>query len=748
MKSYRAIDIWQSVQRYQQQAKTAIAPWLQRWRDVSWRRFGVVLAVTSGMVVAKDGFRPSMTLAPPPPCQWLATLQPPLPPLDRVESIAQLTQMNDRLSSEIDRCNGGLKLATLRGDRDRVDLLLLQRETLARRQQAIRDRLQLEAKARSRWERASQLAAEAVKVGETPDPSTQTWRQAQSLWQQSVDALRSIPNQSLLAPPAKQKMKDYRNNLAIVTEKVEIAQLATGFILSADTNRDGIVDDRDYSGRQLWTWESGALTRFNNDDDNGNRRPDWQDKGINGDADAEDLALVRLKVDKGFAGSQLLLEVDKLARSRVNVYQRTASGWQSVDGTAKQPLAYSNDIVLGVEATQFADGDWDGLVTLKAIARRDGKRLTADKVQLRVAPWLMAPNTAEVKEFFVSERSGNRAFVDAIRQIVPQTGATVKVVPGGPVWMQDTMEIGYVQFPDRIAPKTIHSVLKGNRGVGRDNYAKSLLKDEFGWFEVGKPRLLGAADGWSDWYGNLEVTPPLPGYPFGRVYYGNSGTATMHPQVVEFIKAQQLQGPPVEIDTSWLLIRHVDEVMSFIPTPSGEPLLLVASPGTGVELLRELDENGHGNQVINRGLSTQTTVKAALNNQALIARNLKIQQQHIEPIIAKAKQEFGLSRDRIVEVPAMFGPGGYAWFPNMVNSTVVNGTLLASSPQGAIVDGKDYTQERFKKLVARSQLQVRFLPDKYYQEMRGNTHCATNATRKGMQTPFWENLPDRLRSQQ
>ena len=59
----------------------------------------------------------------------------------------------------------------------------------------------------------------------------------------------------------------------------------------------------------------------------------------------------------------------------------------------------------------------------------------------------------------------------------------------------------------------------------------------------------------------------------------------------------------------------------------------------------------------------------------------------------------------------MFGYSGYAWWPNMVNSVVINGELLGSSPGGALINGRDYTQEKFRRLVSNSSLNINFMDD-------------------------------------
>lgn len=518
------------------------------------------------------------------------------------------------------------------------------------------------------------------------------------------------------------------------------------FILSGDTNRDGILNAKDYSKRNQWAWKKGALILFNNDDDDGNKNSDCQDELINGDKDSEDFAKVQLRAGVDFAKTQLVLVADEKARPYINIFQKTDAGWELASADGGSAIAYSRDILLGVEAKQFANKDWNGLLTLKALARQDGKVVAEDAIQMRVSPWIALPNTAPVAEMYVSDRgSSNSQFISQIKSGVTSTGATVQVVPGGTTWKQDTMKIGYVQFPNQSRLQNFSVVLEGNRRQGMDTYARSLLNSDFGWFEISKPRELDAFNQWADGYGNFQVTPPLPGYPFGRIYYGKAGSVSFHPDVLDFLKAQEIQGTPVDIDTSWLMIRHADEIISFISTPSGTPLMLVVSPEAGVNLLKELSSKGHGSAQINRDLKEQTTVEAALNNKNLIEYNLKLQRDRVNPIVAKLKQEFKLADEQIVPIPAMFGYGGYSWWPNMVNSVEVNGRLLASNPRGALIDGKDYTQQAFRDRVAPSGLRVYFLDDRYYQELRGNTHSATNARRKGAEKPFWKALPTGLR---
>ncbi|MDY6940808.1 MAG: protein-arginine deiminase family protein [Cyanobacteriota bacterium] len=754
VKGDRLARLWQTAMRWVDRygiPDTRIPPGaIVRWNPHRrWQRRGAkALAGMVGILLLGEGVHPGVALSPPAPCGWLAALEPPLPNMGTVQSVDALYRIRERLDLEIERCDGNLTLADIAPQVFDADTLEVQHESFDRHRKSVDDRLELEAQAGQIWEETMELAQSAIAVGEeakrdrseTPEDAIEIWRQTQSRWQQTLDSLDRIPEESLLAANATAKTEEYRGYLAVVTNKLEIAQLATGFVFYGDTNRDGVADDRDYPGRQLWSLESGALMLFNNDDDDDDGVPDWEDDRVNGTEDEADLAFVRLQTVAGFKDSQIVLSADANSRDYVNLFQKVEGDWKPVDLTGNESIVVDREILLAVEAKQFAYRNWNGILRLEATASKNGTKIAADRVQLRVSPWILSPNTAPTEEFFVSDLGINREFVEQIKAIVPQTGAKLKVVPQGPTWMQDTMEIGYVQFPQANTLKTVPSVLQGNRSIGLDRYPKSLLGKNFGWFKIGQPRPVPPGNGLPDWYGNLEVTPPLPNYPLGRIYYGQSGDVTLHPEVVEFVKAQEIQGPPVAIDTSWLLIRHVDEILSFIPTPDGSPLVMVASPEAGVNLLRELAERGYGDRLINRGLSTQTTVNAALANTALIEHNLEIQRDYIEPTIEQLKTEFQLDDAQIIQMPEMYTTFGAAWSPSTVNSVVVNGQLLVSDPRGAIIDDVDYSQERFRQLVAASGLQVHFLNDRSYHEMRGNTHCATNTTRKGKTQPFWERL--------
>jgi len=515
----------------------------------------------------------------------------------------------------------------------------------------------------------------------------------------------------------------------------------TNFFFSGDTNRDGKINQQDEAGKDQWSLSSGALVLYN---DRRTKIPTWEQTKVSVPRRAAMLSQVNLIISENFKNSQLFITADSIASPHISVFQKTGGGWKFVDISGTKPLIFSTNIVLGIEAKQFADRNWNGTVNLKATAQNNGKEIASSKIKMGVSPWIMPSNSAPVTEVMVSDRgSANSEFISQLKQALEPTGAQVKVIQGDRAWMQDVQKNGYVQFPEKLKLRNFNVAVKSNSNPTSNNPAKSNSERDLNVFKVGKPRNEESANQWADGYGNLQVTPPIPAYPMGRVYYGNSGNASFNPEIIDFIQAQKIQGPPVDIDTSWLLTRQVDEIINFIPsTTPGKYIMAIVSPEAGVKLLQELAGRGYGDVRINRGLNNEITVSAALKNQALIQHNLNLQKQKLNPIIEKLKREFSLTDDQIIQVPAMFGYSGYAWWPNMVNSVPVNGKLLVSNPRGAMIDGKDYTQERLRQLLLPFGVNISFLDDRYYQELRGNVQSATNTVRKGEERPFWQSLPN------
>jgi len=575
-----------------------------------------------------------------------------------------------------------------------------------------------------------------------------------------------------------------------------------GLTLVGDSDRDGVIAATDLADRQTWQWSRGALIPVNLDDDDRDGQPDALDRRVNGSADVADLGILRLSLtadaplgenlENLATPPKLRLSLDPAARPYVRLFQRTAQGWQAVDGKGNQPLVWSRDLTLGIESRSFANGvagrTWSGLVELEA-SLTIGDRAVSDRLALRVVPWLMLPNTAPVQTLYVTDIPGTRSFAKQLESVVKPVGVRVQRETVGVLWLQDTIEIGYSQFPgfrlfqevsssplntptnslernaigtkfqNQLPVQTQWSALNGVRktvpGIyAHDEFAKSLLNEDLGWFQAAKSRSNPQPDQWLDWYGNLEVSPPVPGFPLGRIYYGNSTKTSFHPDLVAFLNAQKLQVPAVAIDTSWLHIRHVDEILSFIPHKNqnsnthksdknkGAFAVVMVSPQAGLTLLNNLQALGYGDRIIPRSGGNGRTISQLLNDTNWVAFNQRIEREKLAIVRQQLQTEFGVLPKQIVSLPVVFNTEGEALWSNPVNGLQVNGLWLVGDPQlgtfGKNFGGRDPLQVAIETAILPTGLQVRFLNDAYYHLRLGNVHCATNSWRSAPGLPFWE----------
>ncbi len=92
--------------------------------------------------------------------------------------------------------------------------------------------------------------------------------------------------------------------------------------------------------------------------------------------------------------------------------------------------------------------------------------------------------------------------------------------------------------------------------------------------------------------GNIESTPPITGAPLGKIIIGNitrpNGAEFVDRDLLKILAFQRKQ-PIVEINTTWLRVGHVDEVISVVPVMPGDThfSFFNASPRVAMTLLQK-----------------------------------------------------------------------------------------------------------------------------------------------------------------
>jgi hypothetical protein len=210
---------------------------------------------------------------------------------------------------------------------------------------------------------------------------------------------------------------------------------------------------------------------------------------------------------------------------------------------------------------------------------------TVQKMQLRIAPWIMASDLdATHKVFARVDEGGDNALAEAIKNWVGSKNFSALMAEEGQSkkgFMRDIGKCGYAAAPG-ISQIVIHKNLDARnlRMALRIDDAKDAPA---GTTEQpkGKKRSVSQDNG-----GNLLVSPPLPEYPYGRIVYGGKLNG-WRPNAADFYHAQLLQSP-ISMDSTWLDVGHIDEMLSFVRCEDGSYRALLMSPRLAYIMLRPL----------------------------------------------------------------------------------------------------------------------------------------------------------------
>ena len=207
--------------------------------------------------------------------------------------------------------------------------------------------------------------------------------------------------------------------------------------------------------------------------------------------------------------------------------------------------------------------------------------------------------------------------------------------------------------------------------------------------------------------------------------------------------------PPIDIDTSWLFVGHVDEIVSFVRTSSPRGwAMLVNDPALAKRLLEEASGAGHGSaaQFVGKfwsesGAAT-ISVDETLGDPDVMGASAEAAVE-IDAQVRALKGEVGLADAEIVRIPFLHDKAGgasVAFQPGTVNGIyVADNRFVAPNPHGPIVDGKDIMKTAMETALAPLDVTVHWAEDwDAYHRNLGEVHCGTNATRKIPDAKWWE----------
>ncbi|XP_060056869.1 protein-arginine deiminase type-3 isoform X3 [Erinaceus europaeus] len=513
-----------------------------------------------------------------------------------------------------------------------------------------------------------------------------------------------------------------------------------------------------------------------------------------------------------FDDHRLVLHTSSYDAERVRVFhacgpEDSCEAYRHVLGQDKLsyevPHFHGDEERFFVEGLSFPDAGFPGLISFHITLLDDSNEdfsqspIFTDTVVFRVAPWIMTPSTQPPLEVYVCRVRNNLGFVDEVAELARKAGCKLTICPQvenrNDRWIQDEMELGYVQAPHKTFPVVFDSPRNGDL---QDFPYKRLLGPDFG-YVTREPRDRSVSG--LDSFGNLEVSPPVVAngkeYPLGRILIGGNLPGSSGRRVTQvvrnFLHAQRVQ-PPVELFVDWLSVGHVDEFLSFVPAPDGQGFrLLLASPSACFKLFQEKQKWGHGRALLFQGLVgdvrvSTVSINQVLANKSLISYNKFVQVgtrglnsvmrsvrhttawppqleicedllYHVAGQEQKPrdscidwnrevlKRELGLTERDIVDIPQLFKTQrrkAAAFFPDLVNMLVLGRHLGIPKPFGPVINGRCCLEEKVCSLLEPLGLHCTFIDDfTPYHMLHGEVHCGTNVRRQPFPFKWWNMVP-------
>jgi protein-arginine deiminase len=564
--------------------------------------------------------------------------------------------------------------------------------------------------------------------------------------------------------------------------------------LRADVNRDGIVsitDDSDEAGKADWTAERGAIFLANIDDDLGQcpygpaysdielaECNDAADEIINGDEDLLDLAYLRTvpwpAAPDGTVGS---IHVSNAAAPYVRLFFSDGDSYSMLPpGHPVQAPFLRQGLELAIEGTDVVRDPeiWDGFVDVTfrvdvPEGHGDLSGTHTDTVRMRISPVMTFHHLLPAEQLYVT-RIGNDAdsvaFVNSLDVLVAQSlGPKPHRINTWDQWTQDFFETAYMSMPKVGGQHVIRvNIRSANvwyptdsanplRDAGREVFAmRGRNVAALQQFTRSKP----ADNDTLDSFGNTETIPPYThngvSYPMGRSYRGYVPSFYPDRSFMKMMEAQKVQ-PPVYVDTSWLLVAHVDETISFLKanTPRGW-VVLANDPTLARQMLEAEVAKGNGAVEMfvgkksfdrfGREVSATRTISQVLADTAVMAESAASAVE-VDAQLAILKQQTGITDAEIVRVPFLhekvYG-ASVAYQPGTVNLLVVNDSnVVVADPFGPMIQGQDIFKVHLEAALGEYGYTIRWIDDwNLYHRNLGEVHCATNATRAIPEALWWE----------
>ncbi len=546
--------------------------------------------------------------------------------------------------------------------------------------------------------------------------------------------------------------------------------------LRVDNNRNGTIDLADPSedaGENTWDATHGAVLLANIDDDAGTCAKtgtdaqlaacnDAADTIVNGNDDLLDLArITALPWPSANSAASGSVSVASPGSNYVRLFKKSGGAWQLyTPGAVFTANELKTGVELAIEAKDFVRDSavWSGFVDLTLNVNGGNVMGGSDTVRMRVAPVVFRHHLDEASTYYVTSfnSTSSQLFRADLADAAGAAAVPVHELVESDQWTQDFFETAYMAMPSVGGKRTIHVNFRSAnytsgklRTAGRAVFTTLRGKD-VGGAVVYDPNHADSMDTLNS-FGNTETIPPYTSngqsWPLGRVLRGSHASFYPDKSFDKMITSNAAQGL-VTIDTSWLLVGHVDETLSFVKANSPRGWVMLANDATlAKQMLEQQQKLGNGSKKMfvgkywSNNVSAETTIAAVLADPDIMNESawgaVKVGEQ-----LAALKKETGLLDTEIVDVPFLhWTQSGYsvAYNPGTVNGIYLSDSVFATpDPHGPIVNNADIFKAQLTTALAPYGVTVYWIENwDLYHRLLGEVHCGTNATRVVPQLVNW-----------
>jgi len=560
--------------------------------------------------------------------------------------------------------------------------------------------------------------------------------------------------------------------------------------LRADVNRNGAVDLTDPTedkDEDTWDDKHGAIFLANLDDDK-NTCPksgtdvalamcnDGADEVVNGPDDLLDLAPLKTVPWPGAPADAVgTITVSDAAKNTVRLFRKQGSDLvvfaPEKDTLSAAELRAGVELALEGKDVVRDDSVWDGFVDLTFTVKAASiVTPVSDKVRLRVAPLILQHHLNPPSYLLATQIQGDpgsTAFLKDFTAAITAAGIAKPLVKLSiyDQWTQDLFEVATMSMPAVGGPHVITVFIRSANVENPKSKTSPLraagqvvfnlrTKDvaAIQQFDINHAMDMDSLNS----FGNTETVPPysLDGksYPLGRIFRGKTASFYPDPKMTKLFESQKVQ-PPLYIDTSWLLVGHVDETITFVKasTPRGWALV-VNDPVMAKTMLEQASKDGFGATKVFEGMSwydnwgkpysAETTVDGILADTGVMAESAKSATE-IAGQLATIKKETGITDAEILHLPFLHWTVMGLAVAYQVGT--VNGVSLGDAhyampePHGPIINGKDPFKTQAEAEFAKVGITVHWVENwDLYHALDGEIHCGSNTARQPPNLNWWE----------